>query len=119
MLLVEDDDGVRDLARLILSTDGFQVLVARDGNEAIAVAERHPGPIHVLVSAAILPKMSGRQVALQLWRRRQDTKVLFLICSINEMISPQDVHYPDIAFLQKPFTPASLLQKVREVLAKP
>ncbi len=116
ILLVEDEPGVRRLARTILEAQGYAVLEAASGDEALAVARSHPGEIHLVATDVIMPGISGRV----LWDRLQglspNSRVLFMSGYTDDAIARHGVLEPGIAFLQKPFTPFSLAQKVREVL---
>jgi PAS domain S-box-containing protein len=116
VLVVEDEEGVRHLARLALTTVGYTVLEACCGPEAIALAERHPGPIHGLVTDLVMPKMSGREVAERLLAIRPDLKVLYVSGYTDEAVQHHGVLEPGKSFLHKPFNPVTLARKVREVL---
>jgi two-component system cell cycle sensor histidine kinase/response regulator CckA len=78
ILLVEDEDVVRDLARRVLSDYGYDVLEARQGKEALALSELHAGPIHLLLTDVVMPKMSGRELAQNLQALRPDMPVLYM-----------------------------------------
>jgi PAS domain S-box-containing protein len=115
VLLVEDNDSLRDLAKLVLTTSGYVVLSARDGKEALRIAEDHPGTIDLLITDLIMPKIGGRQLTELLTQARPSLRVLLMSGYTNEVVlarSESDGH----AFLPKPFTPNSLARKVREVL---
>ena len=116
ILLVEDQEEVRRLARRVLEARGYAVLVAASGAEALQVAAAHTGPIHLLATDVIMPGMSGREVGLRLAPARPETKVLYLSGYADESIVHHGVLEPGIAFLQKPFTAEALGRKVREVL---
>jgi PAS domain S-box-containing protein len=116
VLLVEDEDAVRTLSRLILESNGYTVLEARDGQEGVWVGQQHPGPIHLLVTDLVMPRMSGRQLADRLTQARPHMRVLFISGYTDEAAMRQGVLEPDLDFLQKPFSPISLARKVREVL---
>jgi CheY-like chemotaxis protein len=116
ILLVEDQDEVRDMARDILEMSGYSVLEARNGAEAVRLCEQHAGPIEVLVTDVVMPQMSGRQLADRLVSGRPDLKVLYMSGYTDEAIAPHGILDPGVAFLPKPFSPDALSQKVREVL---
>jgi CheY-like chemotaxis protein len=116
VLLVEDEDAVRKFARLALEMSGYTVLEARHGAEAILLAERYDGPIHLLVSDVIMPKMGGGVLAEKLLEARPGIKVLFVSGYTDDAVVRHGILHEDVAFLQKPFTPQSLTRRVREVL---
>jgi CheY-like chemotaxis protein len=119
ILVVEDEDGVRALARQILEGFGYQVLDARQGAEAIGVCEQQPGPIDLLITDVVMPGMSGRQVAEQVAERRPGLRVLFLSGYTDDAIVHHGVLDLGMPFLQKPFSPMALALKVRQVLDDP
>jgi two-component system cell cycle sensor histidine kinase/response regulator CckA len=116
ILLVEDDDRVRDLARCILQDQGYTVLEARGGQEALTVSVHHPGPIHLLLADVMMPGMSGKALAEQLTRARPDLKVLFMSGYTDNTIAHHGVLETGVAFLQKPFGLSALTRTVRQVL---
>jgi two-component system, cell cycle sensor histidine kinase and response regulator CckA len=119
ILLVEDDTGVRQLAADILSQHGYRVLEAGDAEHGEAIAERHPGPIHLLVTDVVMPKISGRSLADRLMALRPSMKVLFISGYTDEALSRHGVLDPGIALLPKPFTPEVMLERVRRALGDP
>jgi CheY-like chemotaxis protein len=119
VLLAEDADPLRAVARQILKRNGYTVLEAPDGKAALDKAAEHDGPIHLLITDVIMPEMSGRQLAERLRERRPELKVLFVSGYTDNAIIRHGVLEPGIAFLQKPFSPESLARKVREVLDLP
>jgi PAS domain S-box-containing protein len=116
ILLVEDEDAVRALAREILQSAGYQVLEGPTPEEALATAAAHAGPIHLLLTDVILPRISGRQLAAALLSSRPEARVLFCSGYTDDAISHHGILEPGVHFLQKPFTGDALLRKVREVL---
>jgi two-component system, cell cycle sensor histidine kinase and response regulator CckA len=116
ILLVEDQDAVRCFARYVLLAGGYTVLEAGDGEEALRVARQRQGPIHLLVTDVVMPRMSGRQLADVLARERPEMRVLFVSGHADEAITRCGLPAGAGAFLQKPFGPASLARKAREVL---
>jgi CheY-like chemotaxis protein len=120
ILVVEDEEGVRELASQFLSEKGYFVLQAGNGADALEIAARHAGPIHLVLSDMVMPVMSGRQMAEQLNAARRDTKFLFMTGYAEYPGSRAVEHLPgdlaEITVMQKPFSKRSLLLKVREML---
>ena len=116
VLVAEDEDAVRVLTRLALQREGYTVLETRNGAEALELAASYQAPIHVLLTDLVMPKMSGRQLAEQLAKSRPGLKVLFVSGYMDDAIIRHGLMMASTAFLQKPFSPDALAQKVREVL---
>jgi len=116
VLLVEDEPEVRDLAREILEGSGYTVLQACDALEAVFMAERHAGPIHLLLTDVIMPRQSGRALVERLRPLRPEMQVLYMSGYTNEAIVRHGVLDPDTLFIQKPFSPAALGHKVRAAI---
>ena len=116
VLIVEDEPGVRALARDTLQRLGYSVLEARHGIEALVIGDQHPGTIHLLMADVVMPQMNGREVAERLLRVRPKVKVLYVSGYTENAIVHHGVLAPGTNFLQKPFTPDDLSEKVREVL---
>ena len=116
ILLVEDDEMVRTLVRETLARDGYHVLDAPDPLEGRRVSDAFRGKIHLLITDVVLPKVSGREFAEQITRRRRDMKVMYMSGYTDSAVVNSGILQKEVAFLQKPFTPKSLMEKVREVL---
>ena len=116
ILLVEDEEDLREVVRESLQVFGFTLLEARHGGEALLIAERHPGPIHLLVTDVIMPTMNGAELARRLAPLRPEMDVLYVSGYTDEAIVHHGVLEPGTAFLQKPFSPEQIVRKVREVL---
>ena len=117
ILLVEDDPLLQDLVLRILSDDGYTVLAARRGHEAIEQARQTSDIIHLLITDVILPGgMNGREVAEELMKLRPSLKILYISGYTDNVIAHHGVLDLDKEFLEKPFTPTTLRRKVREVL---
>ncbi len=119
VLLVEDDVQLRELARSVLTESGFTVLVADSGDEADKISALHPGPLHLLLTDVVMPGLGGREVARRVCSRRRETRVLYMSGYTGDAIVHHSVLDAGICFLQKPFTPNSLVEKVCEVLNAP
>ncbi len=119
VLVVEDDARVRAVTVRALRAAGHRVLVASDGPEALAVVEQSDAPVHVVVTDVVMPGMSGRAVVDALRRRQPGLRALFVSGYPQEVIARRGVLEGGIAFLPKPFTPAVLQARVREVLDAP
>lgn len=118
ILLVEDEDGVRGLALLVLQSRGYTVLAASDGKDAMRVIDKHRVPIDLLVTDVVMPGMDGRDLAEVLRPRFPQMKVLFSSGYTDDAVVRHGVLHEEVFFLQKPYTPLSLAKKVREVLDK-
>ena len=116
ILLVEDEDGVRKLGREFLESTGYTVLEAQNGAEAIQVANRHMGLIHLMVTDVVMPQMSGRELAHRLAPVRPEMKVLYMSGYTDNAVVRRGILDRGTAFLQKPFPLSGLARKVREVL---
>jgi two-component system, cell cycle sensor histidine kinase and response regulator CckA len=116
VLLVEDEAIVRHMASEILSINGYCVLEAQHGPEALEVASQHQGRIDLLLTDVIMPLMSGRVLAECLQAERPDTRILYVSGYTDDVLTDASSHDAAFAFLQKPFTPDTLAAKVRSVL---
>jgi GAF domain-containing protein/CheY-like chemotaxis protein len=118
VLLVEDEDEVRALAREILEESGYTVLEASRGSEALELSRAHDGKIDLLVTDVVMPAMSGPEVAERLAGTRPDTRVIFMSGYTDDAIAHHGTLAAGTAYLEKPFTPDDLARKVREVLER-
>ncbi len=120
ILLVEDDELVRDLAQRLLVSLGYSVLTAAGAREAEAICRRHKGVLHLILSDVVMPQVSGHAMVRKLRTLRQDFKVLYMSGFTEDAIVHHGVVRQDVNFLAKPFTRETLGIKVRDVLdAKP
>jgi len=119
VLLVEDAAAVRSVTHHALHRQGYTVLDAENGAEALRIAASHTGPIHLLFTDVVMPGLSGRQLADQLAAVRPETKVLYTSGYTDDAVVRHGVLESGIAYLQKPFTVDGLARKVREVLDRP
>ena len=115
ILLVEDEQDVRNLTARMLTKQGYRVLQAEEGSEALRVAEGFDGSIDLLITDVVMPNMSGKDLASRLQSERKDLKVLFISGHSDRMITHQGIDEREIEFLQKPFTMESLSVKIRNV----
>ena len=117
VLIAEDEDEVRALAREVLAERGYAVLEARHGMDALTVAAAHTGPIHLLLTDVVMPQLGGRELATRLTGARPATRVLFMSgYTDDEVVRAAADEASGLNFLPKPFTPAALARKVRETL---
>ena len=116
VLVAEDEEMLRELACEFLQDSGYIVLAAGNGAEAIEVSQRHQGPIHLLMTDAVMPGMSGRELAQRLGSHRPDMKMLYVSGYTDDAVLRNGLLEPGASFLQKPFTQNALMRKVRAVL---
>ena len=119
VLLVEDEDVVREMATEILRASGYHVLEATHGDEALSLAEQYAGEIHLMLTDVVMPQMGGRELADQLTPLRRDMKVLYMSGYTDDAIVHHGVLEVGTAFIAKPFSVDALSRKVREVLDSP
>jgi len=118
VLLVEDDSQVRTLAHTILRRHGYHVIEAASGDEALSLSERHDGPIHLVLTDVIMPRMSGRELAERIAELRPEARILFMSGYTDDAIVHHGVLSSEMSFVQKPILPGPLLAKIREVLER-
>ena len=116
ILVVEDEDLVRQVVREALRSFGYTVLETGDAEEGARICKSHAGPIHLLMTDVIMPKMNGRALAKRLTLQRPDLKVLYMSGYTDSAIVQHGVLEPGVSFLQKPFALTALARKVRDVL---
>jgi PAS domain S-box-containing protein len=116
VLLVEDEHMVREMASEVLEMNGYEVLEAIDGPDALRICEQYEGRIDLMVTDVVMPQMSGRELAESVAASRPETQVLFISGYTDDAIVRHGVLDQNVNFLQKPFTPDALAAKVREVL---
>lgn len=116
ILLVEDNDEVRNIAKLILETNGYKVLEADRARKAIEIFDTYEEAIHLVITDVVMPEMSGRELAEFLREKHQDVKVLFMSGYTDDAVLRHGIIAENEVFLHKPFSPIMLLEKVREAL---
>lgn len=116
VLLAEDEDQVRDVTKVILEMNGYKVLEASSGEEALRIFKSYPDQIHLIMTDVVMSQMSGRELARTFEALRPSIKVLYMSGYTDDAIVRHGLLDHEIAFLQKPFTPDTLMRKLREVL---
>jgi two-component system, cell cycle sensor histidine kinase and response regulator CckA len=116
VLVVEDQQSVRGFVRNLLMLNGYRVLEAADGSEAMDICRQHPGEIQLVVTDLVMPGMSGRVLAERLAKEQPKVKILYMSGYTDDSVVHTGVAQAGLAFLQKPFSPTTFTHKVREVL---
>ena len=111
VLIADDDTQICNLAQAILARDGYFILIARDGQQALEASRDHPGPIHLLLSDVKMPRLSGPELCHQIKLERPETACLLMSGDISGVSMSKE-----LPFISKPFTPDALRRKVRELL---
>ena len=119
ILLVEDDELVRTLTSQVLELEGYSILTASSGSEAIERFYKSPKPIELLVTDVVMPDMNGLDLARELQQRAPDLRVLYVSGYLNDHVLPQMKLGKQSLFLTKPFLPQEFVGKVREILDAP
>ncbi|HEY2898818.1 MAG TPA: response regulator [Gemmatimonadaceae bacterium] len=119
ILLVEDEVALRGLMRRILERGGYRVLEAEHGAAALAHCATHAGTIDLVVTDIVMPTMGGREMAERLRALRPNSRLLFVSGFSGDEAIRQGIDLADAAYLQKPFSPASLVAKIGEMLREP
>lgn len=114
--MVEDEEPVRRIAERILSAEGYRVLAAADGEEAMDIANQAPGKIQLLLTDVMMPNMKGSELAVKVSERNPGLRVLYMSGYTDDAIVRHWLLEPDTQFIGKPFNSAALRRKVREVL---
>ncbi len=119
VLVVEDEEALRNVTARMLSRNGYAVLTAQDGTEAIEIVNRHDGPIDLLVSDVVMPRMLGPEVADRITRLQPGVRVLFMSGYAQPVLGSQGTLESDVELLEKPFSEPALLARIREILDRP
>jgi two-component system cell cycle sensor histidine kinase/response regulator CckA len=118
ILLVEDEQQVRTMLEAVLRRNGYNVIVAQDGHAALKAAERHDGPIHLLLTDVVMPGLRGPEVARQLGPLRPEMKVLFISGYTDDSVILAGAAQGSIEFLRKPITPSALTARIRALFGE-
>ena len=118
ILVVEDGEAVRNLVCLMLVQNGYGVLEARDGREALRLCETHPEPIQLVLTDLVMPNMKGAELAERLRRARPGLRILLMSGYPDEPVVQRPGREP-LALLPKPFTSVELVEKIRQILDAP
>jgi len=116
VLVVEDEDALREVARRMFTRNGYVVLTAENGHEAVTIAQEHPGEIHLLLTDVVMPHMLGREVAERVRALRPGIGVLYMSGFAESVLASQGRLDPGVVLLEKPFGEADLLAKVAQVV---
>jgi len=119
ILLVEDEVSLRRLAVRGLTKQGYTVLEAATAEEALTILDRHLQDVALIVTDVVMPGINGRQLADRVRALRADIKVLYTSGYTTDMVVKTGVEQAQVAFLQKPYAPRALVEKVRLVLGEP
>jgi PAS domain S-box-containing protein len=117
VLLVEDDDAIREVTRRILVRNGYETLAATDAEDAVRLARDHPREIHLLLTDVVMPNLLGREVAAAVHKVRPDVRVLYMSGYAMSVLASRGTLEPGATLVEKPFTEKALLDRVEEVLA--
>ena len=116
VLLVEDEDSLREVANRMLTRHGYRVITARNGREALEAAMQHPGQIHLVLTDVVMPEMSGGALVERLTAVRPEARVVYMSGYTDNDIVRRGILQPGVSFVQKPFSAERLLEIVRETL---
>jgi two-component system cell cycle sensor histidine kinase/response regulator CckA len=117
ILLAEDSDSLREMAKEYLESVGYRVIESASGKDALERAKAFEGIIHLLLTDIVMPEMSGPELAAQIAALRPGIRIIFTSGYTDDAIARQGILDPAVAFIQKPYRPKALARKIREVLA--
>src|SRR5262249_53406888 len=115
ILLVEDHDAVRNVLQMVLDENGYTVLTAENGEQALTLAREYTGPIHMLITDVVMPHMSGVKLAALIAEARPGTKVLYMSGYADDVLGDQGMRDSGMTFLYKPFDLDDFLMKIRQM----
>jgi two-component system, cell cycle sensor histidine kinase and response regulator CckA len=116
LLIVENESAIRNLLQMALRRSGYTVLAAESGHEALELVRNHAGAIHLLITDVMMPDMDGPELVRQLSAIRPDTRALFMSGYMDDSLADRAILSANTNFIQKPFSPTTIAQKVREIL---
>jgi CheY-like chemotaxis protein len=116
LLIVENEAAIRNLLQMALRKNGYTVLTAESGREALDLLEKHTGPIHLVITDVMMPDIDGPELVRRLSATRPDIQTLFMSGYMDDALGEQGVLPATVNFIQKPFSPRAIAQKVREIL---
>lgn len=116
LLIVENESAIRNLLQVALRRNGYTVLAAESGREALEVVRNHAGTIHLLITDVVMPDMDGPELVKQLSSIRPDTPALFMSGYMDDTLGDRGVLSTNANFIQKPFSPRAIAKKVRDIL---
>jgi CheY-like chemotaxis protein len=119
LLLVEDQNEIRSLLSQILASEGYTVLTAPNGREALLLAQNHTGPIDLMITDIVMPQMSGHELARAMKDRRPEMKILYMSGYADRSRAPAEFDPASFAYLEKPFSPDVMMREVRAILDAP
>ena len=116
LLVVENDAAILNLLQMALRKNGYTVLTAESGSEALAIVREHTGSIDLLITDVVMPEMDGPELVRQALPLRPEMRTLFMSGYLDEALGDHGLPPANINFIQKPFSPRVIAQKVREIL---
>lgn len=116
LLIVENESAIRNLLQVALKRNGYTVLAAESGREALELVRNHTGAIHLLITDVIMPDMDGPELVRHLSTIRPDTRTLFMSGYMDDTLGERGILATSANFIQKPFSPRTIAQRVREIL---
>ena len=116
VLVVENESAIRTLVQIALERHGYTVLAAESGADALKISENHPGSIDLLITDVIIPDMNGPEISRQLALSRPRVSTLFMSGYMDDALTDHGLRVGHVDFIEKPFSPRVLAQRVREIL---
>jgi CheY-like chemotaxis protein len=117
ILVVYDDPGVREVAARVLERAGYRVLQAAEGDEALAIARTHPGPLHLVLTDVVMPGMNGRELGERMSAERPETRLLYMSAYTEDEVILRGIRVADVGFIAKPFSLDGIQSAVKRALS--